>query len=110
MHTQALCRIAGLKSFPTDGEIESSDHDNAATYLLNLAIDDPEAYKALLCERAASWGEPPTLQPLARCVEHLCHLIIVHCQGGLKRKPSARDSFALTERDVRAGLRGYFKP
>ena len=100
---EALCRVAGLKSFPTDEELLEAGSENAGTHLLKLASENEDEYKKLLRERAAPWGSPPSHQPLARCVEHLCHMLIVHCQGGLKR--TATD-FLLTDAQVKWGFNG----
>ena len=55
------------------------------------------AHDELLRTRSAQWGELPQLQPLCRCVEHVCYIIIVACQGGLDRK--AR-SYTLSEKQI----------
>ena len=95
---EALCRLAALKALPTDEEIAESGYGNAGTHLINMAAVAPEAYERLLQERAVEWGQPPQLQPIERCVEHVCHMMIVHCQGGSER--TAKD-FALSQRQVR---------
>ena len=100
---EALCRVAGLKALPTDEEVAAAGSGNAGTHLLRMASDSPPDYERLLNERATLWGSPPALQPLARCVEHLCHMMIVHCQGGLRRPPNAK--MALTVREVQWGFK-----
>ena len=52
-------------------------------------------------ERAGQWAEPPSHQPVERCVEHLIHMMIVHCQGRENRKAA---DLALSEKQVRIGL------
>ena len=89
---------AEIKALPTDEEIAESGDGNAGTHLINMAAVAPEAYERLLKERAVEWGQPPQLQPVERCVEHVCHMMIVHCQGGSER--TAKD-FALSQRQVR---------
>ena len=102
---EALCRVAALKALPTGDEIAAAGTGNAGTHLLQLARESPPDYEAMLCERATRWGQLPSLQPLARCVEHLCHMIIVHCQGGLRRPPSAPlVGASVTRKDVRSGF------
>ena len=98
---EALVRLAGLKAFPTDTEIAEAETENAGTHLLKLASENAMEYERLMNERAAPWGEPPAHQPLARCVEHLCHTLIVFCQGGLKR--TAKD-FNLSDSHVKWGF------
>ena len=78
-------------------------HGNAATHLLRLAIDDPQAYAELKRTRAVSWGLLPK-QPLERCCEHLCHFLIVQLQGGLGRKPN--QDMTLSEKQC---LRGFIR-
>lgn len=77
---------------------------NACDFLLSLKSSDPPAYLAFLRTRCGQWGVPPTQQPVARCVEHLIHVLIVLCQGGLARPESA--DFKLTEQQAVAGFRG----
>ena len=104
---EALCRVAVLKALPTDEELHAAGDDgaghpfNAGTYLLELAASRPAEYVQMLRERATEWGAPPA-QPMERCVEHLVHIMAVHCQGGLLRRGG--DSFSLTQRQVRSGL------
>ena len=58
-------------------------------------------YNALLKERAGLWGEANRFQPIERCVEHLIHMMIVHCQGREKRRST---DFNLTTKEVKRGL------
>jgi hypothetical protein len=108
---ECLCRCAALKGFPTDDEIAQAAAEgdgkaagsppNAGSLLLHMAKVEPAQYESLLRERALPWGEPPTIQPLHRCVEHLIHVVVVFFQGGRRR--TATD-FHLTPRQVRWGF------
>ena len=83
-----------------DEDIEGSSSDNAGTYLRALEVENPAGYEKFLKERAVLWGEPPR-QPIARCVAHLCSLIIVNGQGGVQR--TARE-LVLSERQIKLTL------
>jgi hypothetical protein len=97
---EALCRLSVLKALPTDEEIGEAGCDDCGTYMLQLLRDDAAAYNKMLTTRDSPWGTvKPTLQPVARCVEHVIHMIIVHCHGGLTRH-TATSGWDVTERQV----------
>ena len=106
---EALCRLAAMKGLPTDKEIanqaaEDGEPDgNAGIFLLKLA-DVPADYDTFLQERHTEWGKLPTAQPLARCVDHLCEVLIVFCQGGKER--TNRDGLKLTQKQVNNTFKG----
>lgn len=100
---EALCRVAVIKALPTDEEVEAAGCSNAAQYLLNLEERDLAAYNRFLMERRRSSAKIQDLQPVARCLEHLVHMIIVTAQGGLAR--DEKNGFALTEKQVNYTLR-----
>ena len=97
---EALCRLSVLKALPTDAEIEAAGCDNCGTYLLRLEADEPDMYGLMLRERSASWGDLPgeNDQPVARCVEHVIHMILVRVQGGASRDESK--GWECTEKQV----------
>ena len=105
---EALCRVACLKALPTDDEIRAADAaggsagGNAGTHLIRLQ-EAPAEYDAFLLQRRTPWGKMPAdgkgkPVPIERCVEHLCELLIVTCQGGKDR--SERDGLTLNQRHV----------
>ena len=73
---EAICRIAALKALPTDAEIAEAKQPNAGAFMAALKADEEDAYLAMLAERATPWGSEPTLQPMARCIEHTIAMII----------------------------------
>ena len=77
---EALCRVAALKSMPTDDEIASAHEDDpyitdAASYLENLRETNADGYQEFLKERAAAWGKAPP-QPIHRMLAHCMSLIL----------------------------------
>ena len=72
---EALCRLASMKSLPTDEEIERAKCRDAAEYLEKLHDYDIAKYNDLMESRATPWGETP-IQPIERCVAHLLCIII----------------------------------
>lgn len=99
---EALCRLSTIKALPTDKEIQEAGYEDACTYLLQLANEEQDEYQELLKTREGTWGVPPTLQPIDRCVEFMCHLLIVQCQGGLERKEGS--DLVLTEKLAKWGI------
>ena len=87
---EALCRLARLKAYPTDVEIEKAGVPDAPSYLAALAAEDMAAYDLFMRDRSAPWGQPVERdrQPVDRFVEHLCHSLIWQVQGGTKRTAS----------------------
>ena len=92
---EALCRLSQLKALPTDDEINaalvsegwlSEDSADAGTYMLTLSGINPARYKQLMTTRCPPWGVGHESQPVWRAVDHLIHMLIVKCQGGLSRK------------------------
>ena len=72
---EALCRLACMKSLPTEDEIQESGCKDSAEYLERLREADRPAYEALLVERATPWGETPP-QPVEYCVAQLVTIFI----------------------------------
>lgn len=99
---EALCRLSSIKALPTEEEIQEAGYEDAGTYMLQLALEEPDEYQELLRMRGGTWGCRPTLQPIDRCVEFMCHLLIVQCQGGLERKENS--DLVLTEKLAKWGI------
>ena len=87
--------MAVMKALPTDEEINaaivsegwlSENSADAGTYMLTLAGADPARYNQLMTTRCPPWGVGHENQPVWRAVDHLIHMMIVKCQGGLSRK------------------------
>jgi len=97
---EALCRVATLKSLPTDEEIAEAEAPNAGVYMKELAEEEPAAYDQLMKSRAIAFGATP-LQPIWRCIEHLIQIIIVHVQGDSRERGAP---LVLTDRQVNAAL------
>ena len=97
---EALCRLSQVKALPTDDEIAAGGSHDACTHLLTLASDNPAAYGELLATRAGRWGAVQPVQAIDRCVEFMCHLLIVQCQGGLDRNAASAD-LVLTEKQAK---------
>ena len=78
---EALCRLGGMAALPTDDEISAAGCSDAGDYLNYLRAQDENQYKQLKAERAAEWGSSPK-QPLSRCVDHLCAVMIRKAEAG----------------------------
>ena len=74
----------------------SQETNDAGSHLYWLLDQDLESYGQLKKSRGVSWGKAPT-QPVHRCIDHLCHYLIVTCQGGTKRVSTK--AMRLTERE-----------
>jgi len=72
---EALCRVAAMKSLPTDAEISAAGCRDAADFLERLRVEDAAALDELVTTRATPWGSEPS-QPLARCIDHLMSIIV----------------------------------
>ena len=72
---EAIVRMATLKALPTDAEIEAYDCADAASYFIKLRADEEDRYQQILNSRGNQWGAPPK-QPIARCVSHVCSMIV----------------------------------
>lgn len=73
---EATCRIALLKSLPTDEEIAAANHKHAGAYMAAYLEEEEDAYLMMLADRATPWGQEQTLQPVVRCVEHTISMMI----------------------------------
>jgi len=97
---EALCRMAMLKSLPTDAEIANAGFADAGQYMNHLKIKDEEAYMKLMSERATPWGhEPP--QPIERQVYHMIAIIIRTMEEG----SDGTDDMVLTQREANDWVR-----
>ena len=73
---EAFVRAAAIKALPTDAEIDQAGLSDAGQFLLTMQRKRPEAYQDFLRERAVDPLHPGAAQPVARCVEHLCMLMV----------------------------------
>lgn len=81
---EACCRLAVLKSLPTDAEIEASSSADAGLHIRHLIATDEVAYNELVASRSSPWPgsfREPKQEP-ARCVEHIIMMLIRTVQGG----------------------------
>lgn len=93
---EAVCRIAMLKSLPTDDEIKAAKMPHAFAYMAQLKENEEEKYIALLQARATRWGELPDTQPVHRCVEHMITYII----SKMEDETSGTDNLVLSEAEA----------
>ena len=101
---EALCRLACLKAYPTDKEIEDYGAQDAPRYLHALEMDDPPEYERLQRMHGAQWGRPSDRQPVHRSVEHLCHYLTWRVQGGKEGGAVAAGDYSVTDLQVKAFL------
>ena len=92
---EALCRVAQMKAFPTDGEITSADQPDAGSYLTWLIETDVDAYEQLIDTRSTPWGGTPP-QPHHRCVAHLLSVVLRTVEAGSR----GSDDLSVTQREV----------
>ena len=76
---EALVRVACMKSFPTDRQIEQAGCADAGHFLLQLQCY-PSLHAEFVAEHAQHWYSEPR-QPACRCVDHLIALIIRTVEG-----------------------------
>jgi len=96
---EALCHIAAMKAWPTDDEVQEAGQPNAACFLLQLAAK-PEEHARYLHMHKVPWGSRLLRRvPLCRCIDHLCCLLIILCQGGLSR-PQESNDMSLNEKQA----------
>ena len=77
---EALCRCSACKSWPTAEEVEAAGTITAGKHLHWLRSEDADVYDEMLKTRAVAWGEAPP-QPISVCVDNLCSLLVLTCQG-----------------------------
>ena len=97
---ECLCRVAMMKSLPTDEEIAEAECSHAGTYLEWLHENDEDAYEALLIERATPWGDMPTVQSPSRCVAHTID-IMLHT---IEAETAGLDNLEVSPQEVTAWL------
>ena len=54
------------------------------------------AYQTMLRKRAIPWGEEPTIQPLARCIDHVISMMI----HTMEIETAGTDNQSLTEQEA----------
>ena len=104
---EALCRVSVCKAWPYPEEIEAAGAGNAGAYMLQLKGEEPDKHAEILATRAVPWGHRP-LQPIARCVEMMCELLVVTCKqrvGGGTSNGVAGAKLSLSEKDVAAFMK-----
>ena len=102
---ECLCRLSVLKAWPTDEELGQSEAPDAPRYLASLSEESPAGYERFLRERRSAWGKPSGVPPVHRCVEHLCHTIILACFGEGVVVPTPGSPYALSSAQVEKFLR-----
>jgi hypothetical protein len=104
---EALCRLSVLKAWPTDEELTRPPDaapdappaaPDAPRYLSALSEASPARYERFMQERRSAWGRPSGVPPVHRCVEHLCHRLILMCTG--EAEGTAPSSYALSVAQV----------
>ena len=97
---EALCRMARMKAFPNQEELDGAGFDDAPSYLNHLFQSDAAAYDDFLFKRQAEWGRPAkNEQPIPKLIEHIVTLLIYQAQGGAQVVRSGVD-WSLTEQQV----------
>lgn len=104
---EAICRLAMLKGLPTDDEIRAARCSDAGTYMAMLLKKDEARFFQLQKERACAFGDVPTTQPVARCIEHVLFIIIRKVEGS---DDGGGGSVQLTERECLEWLKCMAKP
>ena len=72
--SRALC--CADFDYPTSSWWVTAGLSDAGQFLLTMQRKRPEAYQDFLRERAVDPLHPGAAQPVARCVEHLCMLMV----------------------------------
>ena len=73
---EAVVRVSTMKALPTDAEVDRAGCSDAGQFLLQLRGERPADFQRFLAERAVDPLRPGATQPVARCVEHLCMLMV----------------------------------
>lgn len=94
-----------LKAWPTDEELAQAEGapPDAPRYLAALSEESPAKYERFLQDRRSAWGKPSGVPAVHRCLEHLCHKLILECTG--EAGGTAPSSYALSEAQVQKFLR-----
>ena len=101
---EAFVRTATMKALPTDAEIEQAGLSDAGQFLLHMQLKRPEAYQDFLRERTIDPLHPGAAQPVARCVEHLCMLMVRVVERATQAEGDAKISRAeATKLDLKSG-------
>ena len=103
---EAFVRTATMKALPTDAEIDQVGLSDAGQFLLNLQLKRPEAYQDFLRERAIDPLHPGAAQPVARCVEHLCMLMVRVVERATQAEGDAKISRAEATKYSKYGIVG----
>jgi len=98
---EAICRLAALKVFPTESEMEEAGTTNPGVFLLKLKRELPERYYQMLRERRTPWGGSPPPQ-LERAIDYMCQYLIAMIEG-------EKGSGKLTAKEVRLFLKSRDK-
>lgn len=95
---ECICRLAILKSLPTDAEIKAAETSDAGMYIRHLCEADEAAYGALITSRGEPWpGAFHPRQSPGRCVDHMVMMIIRTVQGGAEGGPCGSGSAVCDE-------------
>ena len=105
---EAFVRTATIKALPTDAEIDQAGLSDAGQFLLSMQRKRPEAYQDFLRERAVNPLHPElhpgAPQPVARCVEHLCMLMVRVVERATQAEGDAKVALMeATKLDLKSG-------
>ena len=98
---EAFVRVATMKSLPTDEMIEAAGAADAGEFLLSMQDDDPAEHHAFVAANQRQWDDGVNGklgQPVARCVDHLCMLMVrtVKSTSGM---PESAQKLAITRKE-----------
>ena len=82
-------RAATLTPLPTDAEVEAAGCKDAGEFVVRMKERDPADWKEFGAAVAVPWGGE-LRQPVERCVEHLCMVMIRTVEGGTQFEDDAR--------------------
>ena len=72
---EAIVRLAGMVSLPTDEEIRTAGAADAGEFLISLEAADSAAYRHFVDTHRQDWRHEPK-QMIWRCVSHLLSYIV----------------------------------
>tara|TARA_B100000780_G_C21041757_1_gene418066 strand:+ start:92 stop:817 length:726 start_codon:yes stop_codon:yes gene_type:complete len=101
---EAFVRTACMKALPTDAEIDQAGLSDAGQFLLHMQLKRPDDYQDFLRNRAINPLHPGAAQPVARCVEHLCMLMVRIVERATQAEGDAKISRAEASKfDLKGG-------
>jgi len=99
---EALCRMATMKTMPTDDEVEAAGCADGGEMLLKMV---PSERRNFVVQRPQNWDSEPR-QPIWRCLFHLISLITRSVEGVVTVKvkgvdPTVKADLRLTRAEVK---------